>query len=119
MAQFAVLIYPPSRDNPATSSGEEREVHSTYAEDIIESGAMVLAFALEDATETAIALRAGSTSSGPFVEAHESVAGFYVLEAVDLDAALAIARRNPIIAQGGGVEVRPIEAGFVAGVGRV
>ena len=34
------------------------------------------------------------------------IAGFCVIEAPDLDAALAIARRNPILQEGGGVEVR-------------
>jgi hypothetical protein len=36
-----------------------------------------------------------------------------VIEAPDLDAALAIARLNPVVAEGGGVEVRPVHSGFV------
>jgi predicted ATPase len=33
-------------------------------------------------------------TDGPFVDAKEVVAGFYVIEATDLDAALSIARRQ-------------------------
>ena len=31
-----------------------------------------------------------------------------MIEAPDLDAALAIARTNPVVREGGGVEVRPV-----------
>jgi len=41
------------------------------------------------------------------------VAGFYILEAPDLDAALAIAGSNPVVRSGGGVEVRPVHSGGV------
>jgi len=55
-----------------------------------------------------------SWTDGPFIDADEVVAGFYVIEAADLDAAVEIARRNPITQQGGGVEVRPVEGAFIA-----
>ena len=37
----------------------------------------------------------------------------YVVDAPDLDAALVIARQNPIHHQGGGVEVRPVEGSWI------
>ena len=40
------------------------------------------------------------------------MAGFYVIEAPDLDAALAIARLNPVVRDGGGVEVRPVHSTY-------
>lgn len=43
------------------------------------------------------------------------VAGFYVIEKPDLDAALAIAKTNPVVRDGGGVEVRPVHSSFVRG----
>ena len=43
----------------------------------------------------------------------EIVAGFYVIEAPDLDAVLAIARLNPAVRDGGGVEVRPVHSSVV------
>ena len=36
---------------------------------------------------------------------------FYVIEAPDLDAAIAIARTNPVVRDGGGVEIRPVHGG--------
>jgi hypothetical protein len=36
-----------------------------------------------------------------------------VLEAPDLDAALALARLNPVVREGGGVEVRPIHSSYL------
>lgn len=49
-----------------------------------------------------------SLTDGTFAETKEVLAGFYVIEAADLDAALEIARHVP--ARHGGVEVRPIVA---------
>jgi hypothetical protein len=47
------------------------------------------------------------TTEGPYVGADGAVGGFYVLEAEDLDAAVAIASRIPQARRGGAVEVRP------------
>lgn len=113
MAQYAILIYtkyPADTDNLTT---EEREAHGRHADDIVASGAMVAAFALQSADTTATSLRGDVMTDGPFVEAKEVVAGFCIIEAADLDAALAIARTNPILQQGGGVEVRPVEGGLI------
>ncbi|MBX9796232.1 YciI family protein [Sphingomonas sp.] len=46
---------------------------------------------------------------GPFAETKEQFGGFYLVEAADLDAAIAIARRIPLAANGS-VEVRPVMA---------
>lgn len=47
-----------------------------------------------------------SVHDGPFVETKEWLGGFYVIEAKDLDEALAIVREDPI-ARIGHVEIRP------------
>jgi hypothetical protein len=44
---------------------------------------------------------------GPFAESKEQLGGFYLIEACDLDAAIAIARRVPVL-QGGAIEIRPV-----------
>ena len=59
----------------------------------------------------ATSIRADAITDGPFIDAKEIVAGFYIIEAPDLDAALAIAGTNPVIREGGGVEVRPVHSG--------
>ncbi|GLZ49926.1 hypothetical protein Acsp06_61110 [Actinomycetospora sp. NBRC 106375] len=45
-------------------------------------------------------------TDGPYVETKEALGGYYVVEAPDLDTALAIARQVP--EPFGGVEVRPL-----------
>ena len=45
-------------------------------------------------------------TDGPFVESKEAIAGVFVIEARDLDHAIALARLTPIM--DGGVEVRPL-----------
>jgi hypothetical protein len=75
---------------------------------------MVAAFALEP-EGTAKSLRRGTVTDGPFIETKEVIAGFYVVDAPDLDAALAIARQNPVLRQGGGLEVRPVAGSYLPG----
>ena len=84
------------------------EAHDQHSKDLQADGSMIAAFALES-YETATSLRADGMTDGPFIEAKEVILGLCIVEAADLDAALAIARRNPILRQGGGVEVRPVE----------
>jgi len=47
-----------------------------------------------------------SMTDGPFAETKEALGGYYLIEAADLDEALAVAKQVP--APFGGVEVRPI-----------
>jgi hypothetical protein len=60
---------------------------------------MVAAFALQPST-TATSVRGDVITDGPFLEAKEVVAGFYVIQAPDLDTALEVAKRNPATQQG-------------------
>ena len=48
-------------------------------------------------------------TDGPFAEAKEAVGGWFVIEADDLDAAVAAAARVPAAWLGGAVEVRPVQ----------
>ncbi|GAB3795124.1 YciI family protein [Humibacter antri] len=114
MPQYAVLIYGPDASTAETTI-EERDTHDGYADELIASGEMVAAFALQPAVATAVSVRDGAVTDGPFAESKEFIAGFYVIEADDLGSALETARRNPINRQGGGVEVRPVEGGFIGG----
>ena len=73
---------------------------------------MLMAYALTP-RDMATSIRGDTITDGPFVDSKEVVAGFYVIEAPDLDAALAIARTNPVVREGGGVEVRPVHSSFL------
>jgi hypothetical protein len=112
MAQYAVLIYAAQSAEAADATLEDLRGHDRHAAELAESGCLAAAFALEPGG-TATSIRADTVTDGPFVDAKEVVAGFYVIDAPDLDAALRVAGRNPAVAQGGGVEVRPVAGGFV------
>jgi hypothetical protein len=47
-------------------------------------------------------------SAGTFPDAGEPLGGYYLVDAADLDAAIALAARIPAARMGGAVEVRPI-----------
>ncbi|MET4781469.1 YciI family protein [Glaciihabitans sp. UYNi722] len=113
MAQYAVLIYTTNAAGTDEVTAEQRDAHGRYADEVVAAGSMVAAFALEPADTTATSIRGDVVTDGPFIDAKEVIAGFFVIEAPDLDAALEIAGRNPATQQGGGVEVRPVEGGFI------
>jgi hypothetical protein len=60
-------------------------------------------------TATSVQVRNGKrvVTDGPFAETREQLGGFFLIEAKDLDEALAIAERVPM-ARHGTVEVRPV-----------
>lgn len=64
---------------------------------------------LPAATAKTVRVREGrvSVTDGPFAETRELLGGYYLIDAPDMDAALAIAARIPG-AQRGCVEVRPV-----------
>jgi hypothetical protein len=75
-----------------------------------ESGHCVASEALQPvSTATTVRIRNGrlSVSDGPFAETKEALAGFYLLEARDLNEAIQLASKIPP-AKVGCVEVRPI-----------
>src|SRR5215218_10197924 len=102
-----MLIYAKTGIDDGDNSSEELEEHTRNAEELERSGAMVAAVALEPSS-TATSIRRDVITDGPFIDSKEVIAGFAILEAPDLDAALELARTNPAIWQGGGVEVRPV-----------
>ncbi len=61
------------------------------------------------ATATTLRVRNGKrlTSDGPFAETKEHLGGYYLVEAANLDEALAMAEKIPG-ARYGSIEVRPI-----------
>ena len=75
-----------------------------------QSGVLVAAEALQPVdTATTVRVRNGKVAitDGPFAETKEQLAGFYLVEACDLNEALQIAAKIPP-AREGSVEVRPV-----------
>lgn len=104
MAQYAVLIY--ERVPPNDLPPEVMEAHGRLPERIAEGGGREVAGMALEPNETATSIRDGLVTDGPFIETKEVLAGVFVIEARDLDHALALARMTPIV--DGGVEVRPL-----------
>lgn len=80
------------------------------AQALEQSGHLIAGEALQPvSTATTVRVRNGAVSvtDGPFAETKEQLAGFYLLEARDLNEALEKAARIPP-AQIGSIEVRPI-----------
>jgi hypothetical protein len=104
MPQYAVLIYErvPADELPP----EVMEAHGKLPERMAEAGGRIVAgLALQDPS-TATAIRGGLLTDGPFMETKEALGGVFVIEARDLDHALALAKMTPVV--DGGVEVRPL-----------
>jgi hypothetical protein len=61
------------------------------------------------ATATSVRVREGRrlVTDGPFAETREQLGGYFLIEAADLDEAIAIAGRIPM-ARRGTVEIRPV-----------
>jgi hypothetical protein len=93
-----------SPDSPVDS-----ECHA-YDQELARGGYRIAAEALEPVqTATTVRVRNGSVSitDGPFAETKEQLAGFYLIEARDLNEALQHAAKIPP-ARVGSIEVRPV-----------
>lgn len=113
MPQFAVLIYSDDSahepDGTADTSADIA-VCDQHALELASQATMTGAWAFTPRA-MAKAVRGGTVTDGPYVDSRQVVAGIYILEAPDLDVALATAAANPVIRQGGGLEVRPVHSG--------
>jgi len=105
-----LLIY---MDEQAMSEAERAScyVESTeLAHDLHAGGRYLSANPLHPvATATSVRVREGRSlvTDGPFAETREQLGGYFLIEAADLDEAIAVARRIPG-ARYGTVEVRPV-----------
>ena len=112
--QYMLLIYQdPNGGGPAQGTPEaEARMQEWFAYDkgLKDDGSFVSGAALQGTEEaTTVRARNGSdqVTDGPFAETKEWLAGYYVIDVPDLDAALERARRMPNINEGS-VEVRPV-----------
>ena len=83
---------------------------AAFHDGVVASGHCIGAEALQPvASATTVRVRNGkvSVTDGPFAETKECLAGFYLLEARDLNEAIQLASRIPP-AEIGSIEVRPV-----------
>lgn len=111
--QYLLLIYANEADRPKMDPAAQAAMlpeYKSFTQSIIESGNFKGGDALQpSSTATTVRIRDGKTlmTDGPFAETREQLIGYYLIEAKDLDAALAIAARVPGAKQGS-IEVRPV-----------
>jgi hypothetical protein len=109
--QYMLLIYGNEEAQPGQAEFRPlMEAYQSFTQDIVKSGKFKAGNRLEpSSTATTVRVRNNQTltTDGPFAEAREHLGGYYIVEARDLDEAIAIAARVPG-ARHGAVEVRPI-----------
>lgn len=111
--QYLLLIYEAESVAAGMSKEQLGEIfmrYKTFTEEIKASGHFVGGDALESiSTATTVRVREGKTvtTDGPFAETKEQLGGYYLVEAKDLDEAMAIAARIPA-SETGSIEVRPV-----------
>ncbi|MGW4641496.1 YciI family protein [Sphaerisporangium sp. NPDC004334] len=112
MAKYLVLIY----EDEASYAAATREDHDrVYKEHVVfaeNNGPKLLGGDALHPTGTATSIRRDSSgeflvTDGAFVETKEAICGYYLIDAADLDEAIAVAKQVP--APYGGVEVRPVQ----------
>jgi hypothetical protein len=108
--RYMLLIY---GDEQALSDRERNECYrdsAALARQIDAAGQYRAAAPLHPtSTATSVRVRDGKrlVTDGPFAETREQLGGYFLIDAKDLDEAIAVAARIPM-AQRGTVEVRPV-----------
>jgi hypothetical protein len=100
MPQYLIANYLPDNFDPSTV--DEAMVHAidVLNEELIAAGARIMACGLSPASQ-AKSVRTQPNgevliTDGPYLEAKEHVGGFWILEAADMDEALAWARKGAV-----------------------
>jgi hypothetical protein len=112
--QYALLIYADEKSRPPENSPALQEVvakHMAFSREL-GSGRIGGAGFKGTASATTVRTTDGNKTvhDGPFAETKEQLGGFYLIEAPDLDAAIAIAKKVPV-PYDGAVEIRPLLGG--------
>ena len=110
--KYACLVYIDDSIMGALSKEEDIRLTDATVEsdwDLRRSGHLILGQPLQP-PETAVTIRVRngqmSKTDGPFAETKEFLGGFYLIEARDIDEAIALAEKDPMASMGS-IEVRP------------
>src|SRR5271165_4290278 len=111
--QYLLMIYANEQETAAMAPAASTAMMQEYAEftkSIVQAGQLKAGDRLRPtSTASTVRVRNGKVliTDGPFAETREQLGGYYLVEAKNLDEALAIAARIPG-ARHGSIEVRPI-----------
>jgi hypothetical protein len=121
--EYALLIYMDESELTAATP-EQIEGHAdafaVYVRELMDRGVIRGGVPLQPrSVATTVQVRDGKTltTDGPFMETKEGLAGFYLVEAKDLDEAIELASKIPA-AHVGSIEVRPVWQQMVDMVGK-
>ncbi len=113
--RYMLLIY---KEEPLWDAMSEQEQDAlvdqavAFSEGLRERGVYLAGDRLQPtSTATTVRMKQGQTliTDGPFAETKEQLAGYNLIEAANLDEAIAAAARNPLVRMGGlSIEIRPI-----------
>ena len=111
MSQYLILIYD---DETAWANADEAAVgriHEGHGKFGANNEGVIAGGNALQATSTATCARPDGSggftvTDGPFAETKEALGGYYLVEAADLDEAIALAKQVPVL--NGSLEVRPI-----------
>jgi len=111
--QYLLMIYRNEAELQKLGPADRKQMMADYGaftQSIVQSGHFKGGDGLQPtSTATTVRVREGKTltTDGPFAETREQLGGYYLIDAKDLDTALAIAARIPG-AKTGSIEVRPV-----------
>lgn len=108
--KYLCLVYGEESDLDGAPESPDDAECLAYDDELRKGGHLIAGEALESVqAATTIRVRNGkmSVTDGPFAETKEQLAGFYLIDARDLNDAIRVAARIPA-ARAGSVEVRPI-----------
>jgi hypothetical protein len=110
--QYALLIYEDeSAFGPHKSGSKLQQVVARHMEFSQGLGKARVGGSGLKATSSATTVRTSggkqTVHDGPWAETKEQLGGFYLIEAEDLDSAIAVAKRVPLL-EDGAIEVRPL-----------
>jgi hypothetical protein len=115
--KYALLIYSDMSQRDQAPPEAVEEMYKAYARFAEEHASKIVGGEELQSTSTATTVRVPGgpggdpmATDGPFAETKEQLAGFYLVDAADLDEAIAIAGKVPSAAFGS-IEVRPVAPG--------
>jgi hypothetical protein len=115
--RYMLLMYRDEKEWDALSMQERVAAYQAtveYADGLRKEGIFQSGDPLHPAsTATTLRIKAGRTltTDGPFAETKEQLGGYSIIEAKNLDEAIAIAGRMPLLRAAHSIEVRPIRTG--------
>jgi hypothetical protein len=113
MSQFMLLIRNGEEPNALSPEQIQQAIQrfTAWAKKLRERGKLIAAEKLKDNEGLLLSTRNGQiVVDGPFAETKETIGGYFIVEAGNLDEAIEITKECPALSNGGIVELREIES---------